>query len=227
MANSDFKVIKISANLEIVKLTEHAYMHISYFDSQWGRISSNGLIYLMGSEAFLFDTPMDEPVTMELVNFINDSLKAKVTGFVPNHWHADCIGGLAYLHQKGVESFANKMTIELAIKNGYAAPQKAFTDSLLIHGKIFCFYPGPAHSLDNIVVWIADERILFGGCMVKDIRAKNMGNFADGDLKSWPSTIKKVMEKFPEVQSIIPGHGMPGNFEILKHTYELAKLNAQ
>lgn len=223
------EIIKVSPDLDIVKLSQNAYIHTSYSNSEWGRIASNGLIFIQNQKAFLFDTPMDETTTIQLVKFIEDSLKAHIEGFVPNHWHADCIGGLKYLHSIGVKSFANMMTIELAKKNGYHPPQHAFSDSInlkLDKKEIFCMYPGAAHSLDNIVVWIPSEKILFGGCMVKDLTAKNMGNYADGDLKQWPETIREVMNRFPAALIVIPGHGKFGGFDLLKHTYELAKAHA-
>lgn len=223
------QTVKVSANLEIVKLSQNAFVHISYADSQWGRIASNGLILIQNDKAFLFDTPMDEPTTIELVKYIKDSLGAFVTAFVPNHWHADCMGGLKYLHSLQVKSYANKMTIDLAQKNGYEIPQNEFTDSIYLKLEnldVCCFYLGAAHSMDNIVVWVPSEKILFGGCMVKEINAKNMGNYADGDLKSWPRTIEKVMARFPSAKIVIPGHGRFAGFELLKHTHELALAHA-
>ncbi|GHS96330.1 hypothetical protein FACS189421_01210 [Bacteroidia bacterium] len=47
-----------------------------------------------------------------MVKWIADSLKATVSTFVPNHWHEDCLGGLDYLHSKGVKSYANQMTVD-------------------------------------------------------------------------------------------------------------------
>lgn len=173
---------------------------------------------------------MDEATTKELVNYIHNTLKARITGFVPNHWHADCLGGLTYLHSIGVQSYANQMTKEIAIKNNYPSPLNTFTDSTILNfGKkqIFCYYPGAAHSMDNIVVWIPSGKILFAGCMVKDMNASNMGNYADGSLKAWPQTIKNVMNRFPEATVVIPGHGNSGGFELLKHTYELAVKYAE
>lgn len=227
-AQHQFKTVKVSENLEIVKLSPHSYVHVSYSEpnSTWGRIASNGLVFVQGGEAFLFDTPMDEPTTIQLVNFIKDSLKAQIKGFVPNHWHEDCIGGLAYLHQVGVKSYANYMTIELAQKKGYTVPKNAFKDSLQLKlgkEKIFCYYPGAAHSLDNIVVWIPAENILFAGCMAKEMKSRTMGNYVDGDLKAWPGTIERVINRFPSAKIVIPGHGQFGDLGLLTHTLELAR----
>ncbi|MDP4204044.1 MAG: CfiA family subclass B1 metallo-beta-lactamase, partial [Bacteroidota bacterium] len=73
----------------------------------------------------------------------------------------------------------------------------------------------------NIVVWIPSEKILFAGCMVKEMKANTKGNLSDADVKAWPSTIKKVMAKFPSARIVIPGHGEAGGFELLQHTLEV------
>lgn len=216
----------MNQNLEIIPLSSSAYIHVSYSDSEWGRIPSNGLVLVQEGEAFLFDTPMDIECTKVLVKYIKDSLKARITGFVPNHWHADCAGGLAYLHQIGVKSYANEMTIKFMLEKGFEVPQHGFETSLnlrLGNLQIECFYPGAAHSLDNIVVWIPKEKILFAGCMVKELKTKNIGNIADADTQAWPVTIQKIIEKFPEVQIVIPGHGAFGGKELLSHTLEITR----
>lgn len=216
--------ILVSKNLEIIPISDNSYIHVSYAETEWGRVASNGLILVQKDEAFLLDTPMDEEVTKELVKFVKDSLRATITGFVPNHWHSDCLGGLAYLHKIGVKSYANIMTLKFAGEKGYEKPLYGFRDSLTIpfHNiNIQCYYPGPAHALDNIVVYIPEEKILFGGCMVKEMKATTMGNIADADTKAWPATIKKVIIKYPLALLVIPGHGAYGGRELLVHTLEL------
>ena len=86
---------------------------------------------------------------------------------------------------------------------------------------IECFYFGPAHSSDNIVVWIPSEKILFAGCMVKSIDATNLGNTADGDLNAYPHTIDRLLSRFPDAKIVIPGHGKFGGLELILHTKEL------
>ena len=113
-------------------------------------------------------------------------MKLKIAGFVPNHWHADCIGGLSSLQELKIESYANQMTIELARSKNLPVPDHGFRDSSELHlgdKLINVIILGAAHSLDNIVVWIPSEKILFPGCMVKSLSAKDLGNTADGDLE--------------------------------------------
>ncbi|NWF88331.1 MAG: subclass B1 metallo-beta-lactamase [Ignavibacteriaceae bacterium] len=217
--------ISINQDIELIKINENAYVHISYsYVPEWGKIASNGLVFINGNEAALFDTPMTDSLTKDLVNWIHDSFKVKIKLFVPNHWHSDCMGGLAYLQSLGIESYANELTVQLAKSKNLPLPSYGFEDSITLHlgdKKIFCEFLGAAHSLDNIVIWIPSEEILFAGCMVKEIKSKSLGNTIDGDLIAYPETLRKVMNKYMEVKYIIPGHGQFGGVELIKHTLDL------
>jgi metallo-beta-lactamase class B len=226
-SQNNYKRIKISNDIELIKLSENAYIHVSYSDfPKFGRFPSNGLIFINGNEAFLFDTPATDSLTMDLVSWIRDSLKLKIVGFVPNHWHNDCIGGLVYLKNQRIDSYANQMTIDIAKANNLPVPANGFKDSLQLQlgdKLIKCYYFGAAHSLDNIVVWIPSEQILFPGCLIKSVNSKDLGNIVDGDLIAYPKTIDKLINRFPTAKIVIPGHGQFGGYELIKHTKELSK----
>ena len=225
LAQNDYPKIHVSENIELVKISPNSLVHISYMESpQYGRFPSNGLVLIDEKKAFLFDTPMTEELTKELVTYLQDSMGIKIVGFVPNHWHADCMGGLEYLQTLGIESYANEMTIQIAKSKNLPLPVSGFKDSLLLKvgsKEIVCSYLGAGHSSDNIIVWIPSEKILFGGCMVKALSAKGLGNTADADLDIWPKTIQKVLDKYPDAKIVIPGHGEFGGVELLKHTIEI------
>ncbi len=218
--------IEVSRDIQLIRISKHAYMHVSYADMPpFGKVGSNGLLFINQGKALLFDTPVTPSLTRTLVSWIRDSMGVTVTGFIPNHWHSDCMGGLAYIDSLGIESYANKMTIDIAEAKGLPIPRHGFTDSLnllLGDAAIKCYYPGPAHSLDNIVVWIPSERILFAGCMVKELASETLGNTTDGDLSAYRGTIERVMKRYPDPRIVIPGHGAIGGKELLQHTRELA-----
>jgi metallo-beta-lactamase class B len=218
--------IKISDDLELLKLSGNAFIHVSYVNSpSFGRYSSNGLVFINGSEAFLFDTPPDEQLTIALVKWLREKMKVEIRGFAPNHWHEDCMGGLGYLNKQGTSSYANIRTIDIARQQDLPVPGHGFKDSLTLKlgdRNIHLYYPGAAHSMDNIVVWIPSEKILFAGCMCKSLESTDLGNTADGDLKEYASTITKVMKRFPEAKVVVPGHGKAGGIELLTHTSKLA-----
>ncbi len=217
--------IKVSNDIDLIRLSPNAYIHVSRAAmGSFGLVSSNGLIFIDKGKAFLFDTPVDEAQTKTLITWIEKNLHVSFVGFVPNHWHGDCMGGLAYIKARHIPSYANHMTIDLARKHHLPLPDKGFRDSLklkLNDKAIECYYPGAAHSTDNIVVWIPSEKILFAGCMAKEMKATTKGNLADADLKAWPNTIKKVMAKFPSARIVIPGHGDAGGVELLQHTLDV------
>jgi len=218
---------KISEDIELIKLTANTFLSVSYGEIRgYGRVASNELIFTNNKEAILFNTPINDSLTKTLLTWLSDKMGLKVTAFVANHWHDDCIGGLNYLHVRNIKSYANKLTIDIARAQGKAVPQNGFSDSLKLRlgdKEILCYYMGAAHSTDNIVVWIPSEKLLFPGCMCKSIDSQSLGNTADGDLKEYPKTIEKVISKFGSAKIIVPGHGAPGGSELLGHTLSLVK----
>ena len=218
--------LSVSPDLQLIKLSENAFAHVSYTSLPgYGRVSANGMIITSGRKAFLFDTPWNESLTEELVTYMEERMGLKMKGFVPNHWHEDCMGGIGYLKSRKIKSFANERTVAIAREKGLPVPDRGFRDSLVLKiGKmaIHCYYPGAAHSTDNIVVWIPSEKILFPGCIIKSIDSSNLGNTADGDLSEYPKTVEWIIRKFDHAVTVIPGHGSYGGPELLLHTMSLA-----
>ena len=217
---------QVTEDIEVIKLTDNSYIHVSYYYlPEWGRIASNGLIFTNKGKAALFDTPMTDSLTKDLVSWIQDTLKQEITLFVPNHWHSDRMGGLAYLQSIGIKSYANEKTVQLAKAKNLPLPTNGFKDSITLYlgdKVIFCEFLGAAHSTDNIVVWIPSEGLLFAGCMVKELNSKNLGNTTDGDLKAYPETIKRVLNKYHDAKYVVPGHELFGGLELLRHTLDLS-----
>lgn len=219
-------IIKISADLELVRISDNAFMHVSYSEAPgYGRVAANGLIFIDGHKAFLFDSPWNDTQTEVLVTYLEEEMGLKMKGFVPNHWHEDCMGGLGYLKSRKIISYASSLTQQIAGEKGLPVPDHGFNDSLILklgRKEIRCYFPGAAHSTDNIVVWIPSEKILFPGCICKSADARNLGNTADGDLAAYPTTVEWIIRKFPDVKTVIPGHGAYGGPELLTHTLSLA-----
>ena len=226
-SQTNYKHFQVTKDIELIQLSPNAYLHISWATfSGYGRVSCNGLVLIDQKKAFLFDTPATDAMTKELVTWIQDSLQTKIVGFVPNHWHSDCMGGLGWLKSQKIMSYANQETIYIAKKEKLPMPDQGFKDSLQLHlgnKLIECYYLGPAHTQDNIVVWIPSEKILFPGCMVKCMESTNLGFTGDGDLKSYPQTLRKLLAKFPDAKIVIPGHDDFGGLELIRHTLEMAE----
>ncbi len=83
------------------------------------------------------------------------------------------------------------------------------------------FFPGPSHAPDNLVVYFRERRLLFGGCMIRALGARETGYTGDADLAEWPGAVRRTLERYPAVQMVIPGHGAAGGPELLDHTIRI------
>ncbi len=224
------KKIDLGKDVEIYALAPGIWRHVTYKEmAGWGRVPANGLIVVDGEHAALVDTPWTPEQTAILLDWVEKNLKAKVEAVVVSHSHEDCLGGLAEAHKRGIRSIGLEKTRELALASGVEAPKETFAGaSKLTVGKreLELYYPGPGHTVDNIVTWIADEKVLFGGCLVKSGDATTLGNTAEADLAAWPATLANVKERYPGARLIVPGHGDPGVPELIDHTLELIKKNS-
>lgn len=213
-----------SENLRIYKVTENTFVHVSYLETEgWGKVACNGMIFKNDGEAAIFDSPTNNVSALELINWLQNDQGLTITAVVPTHWHHDCLGGLEKFHEKGVASYANELTVQLAGENEYIVPQNGFKSKkkLKIGGeKIELFFPGAGHTFDNIVAYVPSERVMFGGCLVKSLKA-GRGWTGDGDTTQWSSTIKVVKSKFPDAKYIVPGHGKPGDQSLLDYTMKM------
>lgn len=222
------KPLKINEDLEIYRLTSDCFLYTAWTDmGRWGRVGSNGLVVIHKGKALLIDSPPSETQTVELAWWFDKNLDIKFDIFVPGHWHEDCVGGLAWLNRQGVKSVAHLQTNRILASKGLEQAKESFSDSLTLSlGKVKAelYFPGGGHATDNIVVWIPSQKILFGGCLIKDLASQSIGNTSDAaPLTEWIRTIEKVEQKFPDAEIVIPGHGKTGGKELFQHTKDIIK----
>lgn len=212
-----------SKNLTIIKLSENVYQHISYLQTNdFGKVPCNGMIVVDNGEAAVFDTPTDRESSKELIEFLQ-SLSFKIKSVTATHFHEDCIGGLDEFHKIGVPSYANKMTIELLKDETKNIPQNGIDKEFTIkvgNKKVYLNYFGEGHTKDNIVAYFPDGKTLFGGCLIKEMNATK-GYLGDANENAWSETVTKLKQKYPNIQTVIPGHGERGGKELLDYTIGL------
>jgi len=221
-------IIQVSENLKIIAINDHTFIHESYSASEEvkGGFWSNGMILVDNAKAFLFDTPMVDSTTAKLLDYIENDMRLKITGFICNDWHGDSMEGLELILEKDIPAYAHEMTKEICKEKGLPIPTYGFQEKTSIafeSYEIIASYHGAAHTMDNIVVFIPKENILFADCMIKAAKWKNLGYTGDGDLSTYAETVRKVKETYPEAKIVIPGHDEYGGMELLDHTLELAK----
>jgi metallo-beta-lactamase class B len=224
IAQTDNTIV-IDKDIQLISLQDSIFVHVTWHHlDNFGRFPSNGLIVIKNGQALMIDTPMDNDKTERLTRYLRDSMSVKLAKLIIGHFHDDCLGGLGYLQSIGVESIANSMTIEKCKEIGLPIPSTSFTDSLTFDfngEQIVCRYFGAGHSFDNITVWIPSKKILFGGCLIKSINSKGLGNLSDAVVNDWDMTVEKVMKEYHEIKTVIPGHGDFGGTELLTHTIDL------
>jgi metallo-beta-lactamase class B len=223
------KEIYKSEHLIINQITENSFQHISFKQTNdFGNVPCNGLIVKNKEEAIVFDTPVNDICAEELINWIQTTLHCKINAIIPTHFHDDCLGGLKAFMDKDIPSYAYFRTIELAQANNMAVPKNSFQDSLVLkvgNQMIIAKYFGEGHTKDNVVGYFPSENILFGGCLIKTLKASK-GYLGDANVAEWSNTVEKIKKEYKNVKIVVPGHGKYGNKKLLDYTIDLFKTQA-
>lgn len=222
--NNTLKIVYKTESLIIEQISPTVFKHVSYLKTNdFGNVACNGMIYITNNEALIFDTPTTNKVSKELIDWIVSKKEAKINGVVVNHFHDDCLGGLKGFHDENITSYANHLTIELAKKDSVEIPQKGFHQRLeltLGSNKVITQFFGEGHTKDNTVSYLESEKVLFGGCMIKSLKASK-GYLGNANISEWSNSVTKVKTAFPNIEKVIPGHGKVGNSKLLDYTIEL------
>lgn len=207
--------------LEIKKIEEGVYLYTAYEKiNGWGLVGSNGLVVLDNKDAYLIDTPISATDTEKLVKWIGaQGFTAKAS--ISTHFHSDSTGGIAFLNSKSIPTYASKQTNKLLENKGETQATHSFTKNpfWLVNKKIEVFYPGAGHTRDNVVVWMPEQKILFGGCFVKP---EGLGNLGDAVIEDWPASAEKLIARYSSATLVVPGHGEIGDASLLTKTKQRA-----
>lgn len=213
-----------SESLKMGQLTKSTFLHTSYLQTEsFGKVPCNGMVVMNNGEAVIYDTPANEAASKELLHWVENSLKCKVSAVVVTHFHVDCLGGLAEFHKRGIPSYDNRLTIDLAKADGANLPQNGFEKYLELpvgNRKVTTEYIGEGHTKDNVVGYFPSEKVLFGGCLIKAVGA-GKGNLEDANTDAWSETVRQVQSKYKEAEIVIPGHGKYGGPELLTYTIKM------
>ncbi|MBF0407922.1 MAG: subclass B1 metallo-beta-lactamase [Candidatus Riflebacteria bacterium] len=214
------------SEVELIRLTDKVMIHRSYYDIGSGTIyPANGLIILGSDSLIMVDTPWTNEQTRNLIKLLSDNFHRKISLALFTHAHNDRIGGISTLISEGIPGMANLATCFRAFKDGYSVPELLDFDHKinLDQIRIEYFFPGAGHTPDNSVVWLPNEKILFGGCFIKSYDSKSLGNLAEANVSEWQVSLRRIVKKFPKAEIVVPGHGDPGGKELIDHTLQLSR----
>ncbi len=222
--SNDTVILYKSDNLIIQKLSEHVYQHISFLNTQtFGRVDCNGMIVVNEKEAVIFDTPVNDESSAELINYLQKTNTIKA--IIPTHFHDDCVGGLNKFNEFNIPCYASNKTIALLKNKGrlFSKPIQGFNKRFTLHvgdKKVYVRYFGEGHTKDNVVGYFPDEKVVFGGCLIKEVDA-GKGYLDDANILAWPETVRKVKKAYPDSKIVIPGHGETGGTALFDYTIKL------
>ena len=215
---------RLGDDLEVTAIASGVWMHTTWrtFDSGV-RFPSNGLIVRDGASLTLIDTAWGVEPTEALFAWIDATLALPVRRAVITHFHDDRFSGAPVLRQRDVPIEMHALTSELAGPDSVVAGRlhDLAIGEAVGAGAVEIVYPGPAHTRDNLAVWVPSARVLFGGCALRPSRSTTLGNVADADVDAWPESVALLKKRYPNAAIVVPSHGAPGGVDVLDHTLSL------
>lgn len=216
-------------HVDFEQISDNAWVHTTHMTfTNWGLVASNGLLVRGELGTLVIDTGCSDEDMARICDWAEENL-GPVVAVVITHSHIDSMGGIDEAHARHLPTISHILTQGLAEKEGKSKPQIGFDESydlqeLGIQGE--CYYAGAGHSVDNIVVWLEEEKVLFGGCFIRPPGSKSLGNTADADIGEWPDSVQSVLNRFGGIEHVVPGHSRHGGAELLSHTLDLLKAHA-
>jgi len=217
--------------LKISPLYGDFYIYTTYQTYEGNPLPAHGVYVVCDLGVVLFDTPWDTTLFQPLLDSIQKRHQKEVILCLATHWHSDRTEGLAYYASKGIKTYTTALTDAWSKKNN-----KKRAANLIENDTVFAmapypfetFYPGPGHTEDNIVVWFPDQKILYGGCLIKGAEAKDLGYLGDANKEAYKSTLQRVQKRFRDPRYIVISHQDWHDINSLKHSIKLAgKLRRQ
>ena len=216
--------------LIVTQIAEGVYQHSSFLNvTNFGLVDANGLIVVQNKQAYIIDTPWTDNDTATLLEWIKQQGFTAVAS-ISTHSHQDRAGGIGYLNSQGINTIVSENTQTILAETDKPQAQNIFKGQhYSMHTDLIEVYDmGAGHTKDNLVVWLPKQKILFGGCLIKSLSSNSMGYIAEADMQAWPLTMEKIIQEFPHINQVIPGHGALGDSALLNHTINLIeKYNSQ
>jgi metallo-beta-lactamase class B len=215
--------------VEFGELADGVWLHTSYKSLPGvGPFPSNGLIVRTGDALLLVDTAWNDEQTEEIIEWARHTLGMPIEYAVITHAHDDKMGGVGALNRRGIRTLALHLTNAAARTRGLVPTNETLTlpkgEATRIGG-VEVFYPGGGHTEDNVVVYVEDVEVLFGGCLIRPDASESLGNTADANVEHWDVAVESLQRRYGEARHVVPSHGPPGGAGLLAHTIALVRAH--
>ncbi len=216
-------------NLKPIQVTQNTYFVQGFPEmgsSKNQNFISNAGFVVTPKGVVVVDALGSPALAQRLLNEIAKITKQKVVVVIVSHYHADHIYGLQVFKKAGAKIYAQELSKDYL--NSDAARQRLETSridfspwvnssthlvapdhwiksekTLTVGGVDFLISKvGPAHTSEDLMVFIPSEEVLFVGDLVFRGRIPFVGN---ADSKGWLASLDRIEGLKPKI--VIPGHG--------------------
>ena len=195
---------------------------------------SNAGFVVTGDGVVVFDALGTPALGRAMLDAIGKVTPQRVTRVIVSHYHADHIYGLQELKRGGAEIWSHRKA-QAYLTSGTAADRLAQRRSDLfpwvddttrvvppdvwldgdtdfrLGGITFrLVYAGPAHSPEDLMMYVVEDRLLFAGDLIFAGRIPFVGN---ADSKGWLAAMDRMISWQPAV--VVPGHG-PASKDVVR-----------
>jgi cyclase len=213
-----------AASATVHKIGTDLYAYISENDS-----SANSTFLVTTEGILVVDTGLNEHEGRKLLAEIRKISALPVRYIVNTHYHPDHRGGNSIVGP-GATVISTMFTLkrEPGRLAAYSAARDkiAFSNRMTLYlggNTIEIYFPGPAHTLGDAVVYFPQQRAIATGDLFLNGSCPAMD---DGDLENWITALDSIL-KLP-VDAVVPGHFELATKEQLGHFRDyLAALRDQ
>ena len=223
------KLSSVSVKVTPVKVGDHSYyvqgLPGAASSENQGYMSNAGFV-VTNNGVIVFDSLGSPPLAQEMVKAIGKITKAPIKRVIVSHYHADHIYGLQIFKALGAEIWAHKLgqayltsdeaSLRLAQRREELFPWVDENTQLLpadkwlegdtdfemggLHFQLR--YIGPAHSPEDMAMYVKEDQVLYSGDLIFKGRVPYVGN---ADSQAWLAALDKLIAIKPKF--LIPGHG--------------------
>lgn len=218
--------------VSFTELRSGVWQHTTYLDLMgFGPVPSNGLLVVDGESSLLVDTAWTDAQTAQILRWAAEVLGKPVRAAVVTHAHQDKMGGIAALNAAGIPSWANPLSNELAPQHDLLPAGNVLTfdaegwatgAGAAALAPLQIYFPGGAHTHDNITVGLPNIGLAFGGCMIKASDAPTLGNLSDADTAAYAQSVRNFGAAFPDASLIVMSHSPPEGRKAIQRSLALA-----
>lgn len=221
--------IRATVPMQAVKVGQHSYYVeglAGQASSENQGFMSNAGFVITREGVVVFDSLGTVPLAEKMLGLIRKLTTQPVKYVVVSHYHADHYYGLQVFKNAGAQIWAHKNArgltrTEAAMARFEQRKQDLFpwvdentrflepdvylegdTDLTLGGVHFGIRHVGPAHSAEDVALFVKEDGVLYAGDLVFKDRVPFVG---DADSKAWLASLEKLTAMKPRV--MVPGHG--------------------